>query len=39
MQFQIGGRCGLGWSLVVYDTVRLAFMERDLVGLYVDGNR
>ena len=30
MQFQIGGGCGLGWSLVVLCvTDRLAFLERD----------
>ena len=39
MQFQIGGRCGQGgiWKFV-YDTDRPAFMERDLMGLCVDGN-
>ena len=39
MLFQAGGECGLGWSLVVvYDTNRPAFLERDLVGLDVNGN-
>ena len=33
MQFQTGGGCGLGWSQVVCDTNRPAFLERDLVGL------
>ena len=39
MQFQTGDGCGLGWSQVgVYDTNKPAFVERDLVGLSVDGN-
>ena len=38
MLFQIGSECGQGWSLAVcvwHD--RPAFLERDLVGLYVNG--
>ena len=39
MQFQTGGGYGLGWSQVVlYDTNRPAFLERDLVRLSVNGN-
>ena len=39
MQFQIGGGCGLWWSLRVwYDSDRPAFLERDLAGLSVDSN-
>ena len=39
MQFQIGGGCGLGWILVVlYDTDRPVFLERNPVELCVGGN-
>ena len=39
MLFLIGGECGRGEVLLfVYDTNRPAFLERDLVGLCVDGN-
>ena len=40
MQFQIGGRCGLGWSLasLCMTLDRPAFLERHPVGLSVDSN-
>ena len=39
MRFQTGGKCGRSgvWQFV-YDTNRPAFLERDLVGLCVNGN-
>ena len=39
MLFQTGSKCGRGevWQFV-YDTNRPAFLERDLVGLGVNGN-
>ena len=39
MLFQTGGECGRGgiWQFLC-DTNRPAFLERDLVGVGVDGN-
>ena len=38
MLFQTGGECGQEWSLqFVNDTNRPAFLERDLLGLGVNG--
>ena len=39
MRFQIGGKCGQGGiRQFVYDTDRLAFLERNQVALCVNGN-
>ena len=38
MLFQTGGECGQMLSLAVYEINRPALLEKDLVGLCVNGN-